>query len=198
MPRGGKRVISRPARLGRCDSARPGAPRHRPEPRHRAEPPQRRKRPKRMRRCKHHPHMPLRSRPVRVPTHLCGVGSYARADLRQRSIVLEMRVVSCPPNRHAGAVRRHRRRTEGPLKVWISSRRKVWYISGQGLAAVGRQGINNVGMAMAALERDSVQSEQFHDFKWHRQHRGQHSIQLVDVAMCLGWAVLLGWVLFHQ
>jgi hypothetical protein len=48
---------------------------------------------------------------------------------------------------------------------------------------------------MAAFERDSVRPLQ--DFKWHRQHRGQHSIQLVDVVMCLGWAVLLAWVLFH-
>jgi hypothetical protein len=54
------------------------------------------------------------------------------------------------------------------------------------------------GMAMASIERDSLESEPFHDFEWHRQHRGQHSIQLVDVAMCLGWAVLLAWVLFHQ
>jgi hypothetical protein len=53
------------------------------------------------------------------------------------------------------------------------------------------------GMAMTSIERGS-QSEPFHDFEWHRRHRGQHSIQLVDVAMWLGWALLLAWVLFHQ
>jgi hypothetical protein len=53
-------------------------------------------------------------------------------------------------------------------------------------------------MAMAAIERDSVQSEPFHDLQWHRQHRGRHNVQLVDVVMLLGWAALIGWVLFHQ
>jgi hypothetical protein len=58
-------------------------------------------------------------------------------------------------------------------------------------------------MAMAAIEqdgieRDSVESGPFHDFKWHRQHRGRHTVQLVDVAMLLGWTALVGWVLFRQ
>ena len=51
---------------------------------------------------------------------------------------------------------------------------------------------------MAAIERDSVQSEPFHDFKWHRQHRGRRNVQLVDVVMVLAWAALVGWVLFQQ
>jgi uncharacterized protein (DUF849 family) len=58
-------------------------------------------------------------------------------------------------------------------------------------------------MAMAAIEqdgieRDSVESGPFHDFKWHRQHRGRHTVQFVDVAMLLGWTALVGWVLFRQ
>jgi hypothetical protein len=52
-------------------------------------------------------------------------------------------------------------------------------------------------MAMAAFERDSIRSGPFHDLKWHRQHRGRYSVQLVDVAMVLGWAALVGWVLLH-
>jgi hypothetical protein len=52
-------------------------------------------------------------------------------------------------------------------------------------------------MAMPAFERDSVRSDQFHDFKWDRQHRGRYSVQLVDVAIVLGWAALVGWVLLH-
>jgi hypothetical protein len=51
---------------------------------------------------------------------------------------------------------------------------------------------------MAAFERDTVQSARFHDLKWHREHRGRHSVQLVDVVMVLGWAALVGWILFHQ
>jgi hypothetical protein len=49
-----------------------------------------------------------------------------------------------------------------------------------------------------AFERDTVQSRPFHDLKWHRQHRGRYSFQLVDVVMVLGWAALVLWVLFHQ
>ena len=48
------------------------------------------------------------------------------------------------------------------------------------------------------IERDSVESGPFHDFKWHRQHRGRHTVQFVDVAMLLGWTALVGWVLFRQ
>jgi hypothetical protein len=48
-------------------------------------------------------------------------------------------------------------------------------------------------MAMAAIERDSVKSE-FHDFKWHRQHRGRRNVQFVDVVMVLAWAALVGWM----
>jgi hypothetical protein len=48
------------------------------------------------------------------------------------------------------------------------------------------------GMTMAAIERDSVQSGSFHDFKWHRQHRCRRSGQLVDVVILLGWAALVG------
>jgi hypothetical protein len=50
---------------------------------------------------------------------------------------------------------------------------------------------------MAAIERDSVQSGTYHDFRWHRQHRSRRSGQLVDVVMLLGWAAFVGWVLFH-
>ena len=50
---------------------------------------------------------------------------------------------------------------------------------------------------MAAIERDLAQSAPLHDFKWHRQHRGRHSVQLVDVVMLLSWAALVGWILFR-
>jgi uncharacterized protein (DUF849 family) len=51
---------------------------------------------------------------------------------------------------------------------------------------------------MTAIEQDAVESEPFHDFKWHQLHRGRHNIQLVDVMMLLGWGALVGWVLLHQ
>jgi hypothetical protein len=53
-------------------------------------------------------------------------------------------------------------------------------------------------VGMAAIERDSIHSGPFHDFKWHRRHRCRRSGQLVDVVMLLGWAALVGWVLFQQ
>jgi hypothetical protein len=92
------------------------------------------------------------------------------------------------------------------LKVWTLPIRKVCYILRQGLLEMARRGAsarlsasgNRRGMAMAAIERDSVESEPFHDFKWHRLHRGRHTVQLGDVVMLLGWAALVGWVLFHQ
>jgi hypothetical protein len=51
---------------------------------------------------------------------------------------------------------------------------------------------------MTAIEQDAVESEPFHDFKWHRQHRGRNNVQWVDVLMLLGWGALVGWVLLHQ
>jgi hypothetical protein len=50
---------------------------------------------------------------------------------------------------------------------------------------------------MAAIERDSLQSEPVHDFKWHRQYRCRRSGQFVDVVMLLGWAGLVGWILLR-
>jgi hypothetical protein len=54
------------------------------------------------------------------------------------------------------------------------------------------------GVVMTAIEQDAVESGPFHDFKWHRQHRGRNNVQWVDVLMLLGWAALVGWALFHQ
>jgi hypothetical protein len=53
-------------------------------------------------------------------------------------------------------------------------------------------------MVMMSVEQDSAQSKPFHDFKWHRQHRGRQTVQFVDVVMFFGWAAFVGWVLFHQ
>jgi hypothetical protein len=50
---------------------------------------------------------------------------------------------------------------------------------------------------MATIEQASIQSEPLHDFKWHRQQRCRRSGQLVDVVMLVGWAALVGWILFR-
>jgi hypothetical protein len=71
---------------------------------------------------------------------------------------------------------------------------KVWYDSVQVGSALQRP----QGMVMTSVERDSAQSKSFHDFKWHRQHRGRQTVQFVDVVMFFGWAAFVGWVLFHQ
>jgi hypothetical protein len=51
---------------------------------------------------------------------------------------------------------------------------------------------------MAAIERNLDESDPVHDFAWHRTHRARRSGQSIDVAMLLGWAALVGWVLLHH
>jgi hypothetical protein len=51
---------------------------------------------------------------------------------------------------------------------------------------------------MAAIKQDAFQDEPVHDFKWHRQHRCRHGVQLVDVVMLLSWGAFVGWVLLHR
>jgi hypothetical protein len=54
------------------------------------------------------------------------------------------------------------------------------------------------GASMAAIERNSDESDSVRDFAWHRTHRARHGGQLIDVVMLAGWAALVGWVLLRH
>jgi hypothetical protein len=41
-------------------------------------------------------------------------------------------------------------------------------------------------------------SVKVHDFAWHRRHRGQHSVQFVDVLMVIAWLGFIVWMAFHH
>jgi hypothetical protein len=51
---------------------------------------------------------------------------------------------------------------------------------------------------MAAIERNSDESDPVHDFAWHRMHRAARGGQLIDIVMLVGWAALIGWALLRH
>jgi hypothetical protein len=51
---------------------------------------------------------------------------------------------------------------------------------------------------MAAIERNSDESDPVHDFAWHRTHRAARGGQSIDIVMLVGWAALIGWALLRH
>jgi hypothetical protein len=51
---------------------------------------------------------------------------------------------------------------------------------------------------MAAIQRNSDESDPVHDFAWHQAHRARRGAQSIDIVMLAGWAALVGWVLLRH